>query len=75
MRTIYVALQAPQLENAIQQFISQYHENIKNLVIGALHYYIKEIEQPLIIRKLNPLQHFKLLSIPFQAILNNGINR
>jgi len=57
MQTIHFTLQDPQLENAMRQFISQYHENIENLVITALHYYMKEMEQLLIIQKLDPLQH------------------
>jgi hypothetical protein len=74
MQIIHVALQDPQLENAMQQFISQYHENIENLVITALRYYMKEMEQPLIIQKLDPLQHSQQPSLPFQAISNDELN-
>jgi len=74
MQTIHVTLQDPQLENAVEQFISQYHENIENLMVTALRYYMKEMEQPLIIQKLDPLQHSQQPSIPFQAISNNKIN-
>ncbi len=73
MQTIHVTLQDPQLEQAMQQFISQYHENIENLVIKALRFYMKEMEQPLNIQKLDPLQYSQPPSIPFHAISNDDI--
>jgi hypothetical protein len=73
MQTIHVTLQDPQLEQAMQQFISQYHENIENLVINALRYYIKEMEQTLVIQKLDPLKHSQPPSTLFRPISNNEI--
>jgi hypothetical protein len=68
MQTIHLTLQDPLLEQAVQRLTAQRQQNVQELVVAALRHYIKEIEQPLKIPKLDPFQHSQTPARPFQAI-------
>jgi hypothetical protein len=73
MKNINVILQDPLLEKTIMRLVEQRQQNLQDFVIAALQNYVKEIEQPLNIPKLDPFQHSQQPTAPFQTIFDDKI--
>ncbi len=73
MKNINVILQDPLLEKTIMRLVEQRQQNLQDFVIAALQNYVKEIEQPLNIPKLDPFQHSQQPTVPFQTIFDDKI--
>lgn len=69
MQDIHVTLHDPQLEQAVLRLAKQHQQNLQELVITALSYYIQEAEQStaLQVQKLDPFQHSQAPTETFQS--------
>jgi hypothetical protein len=76
MQTIQITLSDSPLEQAVLRLAKEQHQNLQEFVMTALNYYVREAEKttPLKVQKLNPFQHAKAPTEPFQAInQENGL--
>jgi hypothetical protein len=70
MQTIQVTLNDSLLEQAVLRLAKEQHQNLREFVMTALNYYVREAEKttPLKVQKLNPFQHAQPPSEAFHAI-------